>query len=246
MAIYISEVRSHMAHQLYKLHARTPYEIVAGDTPDFMEWLEYDFYQPVWFYSPAVFPVEKQLLGRWLGVAHRVGQALCYWILPVSGVPIARLMEQRISKDDLTTKEVIDELASYDMSIAVFFAKKNHKYPSLDMEETQGLTTDIFNMECAKHAVDQYEPESSMPEAESYDKESLDKLLSVHVSLPRVEGVEHVKDIGSKCDQDGCPVGHSNANPLLNTRVYEVEFQDGYIQEYLANTIAENIWFIQR
>ena len=124
----------------------------------------------------------------------------------------------------------------------MFFAKKNHKYPTLDMEETQGLTTDIFNMECAKHAVNQYEPELSMLEAESYDKENCDKLLSAHVLLPRGEGVEHGKVIGRKRDQDGCPVGHSNGNPLLNTRVYEVEFQDGYIQEYLANTIAENIY----
>ena len=173
VAIYVSEVRSCRAHQSYKLHGRTPYEFVAGDTPDITEWLEYDFYQPVWFYSPAAFPVEKQLLGRWLGVAHRVGQALCYWILPVSGVPIARSTVQPISKDDLAMKEVIGELALYDTSIAVFFAKKNHKYSSLDMEETQGLTTDISNMECAKHAVDQYESESSMPEAENYDKESL-------------------------------------------------------------------------
>ena len=59
--------------------------------------------------------------------------------------------------------------------------------------------------------------------------------------LPRGEGVEHGKDIGRKHDQDGCPVGHSNTNPLRNTRVYEVEFQDGYIQENLAKTIAENI-----
>ena len=64
--------------------------------------------------------------------------------------------------------------------------------------------------------------------------------------LPRGEGVEYGKVIGRKRDQDGCPIGHSNANPLLNTRVYKVEFQDGYIQEYLANTIAENIWFIHR
>ena len=68
----------------------------------------------------------------------------------------------------------------------------------------------------------------------------------MHVLLPRGEGVEHGKVIGRKCDQDGRPVGNSNANPLLNTRVYEVEFQDGYIQEYLANTIAENICFIHR
>ena len=176
-AIYVSEVRSCTAHQLYKLHGRTPYEIVAGDTPNITEWFEYDFYQPVWFYSPAAFPVEKQLLGRWLGVVHRVGQALCYWILPLSGVPIARSMVQPITKDDLAMKEVIDELALYDTSIAVFFAKKNHKYPTLDMEETQGLTRDIFNMEYAKHTVDQYEPELSMPEVESYDKEGFDKLL---------------------------------------------------------------------
>ena len=96
-------------------------------------------------------------------------------------------------------------------------------------------------MECAEHAVNQYEPESPMPEAESYDKESLDKLISVHVLLPRGEGVEHGKVFGRKRDQDGCPIEHSNAIPLLNMRVYEVEFQDGYIQEYLANTIAENI-----
>ena len=83
-----------------------------------------------------------------------------------------------------------------------------------------------------------------MPEAERYDEESFDKLLSVHVLLPRGEGVEHGQVIGRKCDQDGCPIGQSNANPLMNTRVYEVEFQDGYIQEYLANTIAENKYLI--
>ena len=64
------------------------------------------------------------------------------------------------------------------MIIVVFVAKKNHRYPTLDMEDTQGLTTDIFDMECAKHAVNQYEPELAMPEVESYDKESFDKLLS--------------------------------------------------------------------
>ena len=143
-------------------------------------------------------------------------------------------------------KEVKDELASYNMSIAVFFAKKNHRYPTLDMEETQGLTTDIFDMECAKHADNQFEPESSMPKAENYDKESFDKLISAHVLLPRGEGVEHGKGIGRKHDQDGHPVGQANAIPLLNMRVYKVEFQDGYIQEYLANTIAGNICFIQR
>ena len=86
-----------------------------------------------------------------------------------------------------------------------------------------------------------------MLEAENYDKESFDKLISAHVLLPRGEGVEHGKVICRKRDQDGCPVGQANAIPLLNMRVYKVDFQDGYVQEYLANTIAKNIYqFIHR
>ena len=41
-AIYVSEVRSCTAHQMYELHGRTPYETVAGDTPDITKWLEYE------------------------------------------------------------------------------------------------------------------------------------------------------------------------------------------------------------
>ena len=55
----------------------------------------------------------------------------------MSGVPIARLTVQPISKDDLATTEVINELASYDMGIVVLFAKRNHNYPSLDMRDTR-------------------------------------------------------------------------------------------------------------
>jgi hypothetical protein len=37
-------------------------------------------------------------------------------------------------------------------------------------------------------------------------------------------------------------VGSSNANPLLDTRVYEVEFPDGSVEDYAANIIAENMY----
>ena len=67
---YISEVRSHTACPMCKFYQHMSYEIVPVDTPNIIEWLQYDFYQLVWFYSPAVFLVEKQLLGRWFGVAQ--------------------------------------------------------------------------------------------------------------------------------------------------------------------------------
>ena len=37
-------------------------------------------------------------------------------------------------------------------------------------------------------------------------------------------------------------MGNYNPNPLLNTRVYLAEFQDGHVAEYSANIIAEAIY----
>ena len=36
-------------------------------------------------------------------------------------------------------------------------------------------------------------------------------------------------------------IGDHNKNPILNTILYDVEFPDGAIKPYAANTIAENI-----
>jgi hypothetical protein len=41
-------------------------------------------------------------------------------------------------------------------------------------------------------------------------------------------------------DDDGNPVGKRDANPILDTREYEVEFPDGSIDVYTANTLAED------
>jgi hypothetical protein len=43
-------------------------------------------------------------------------------------------------------------------------------------------------------------------------------------------------------DPDGDPIGKRHTNPKLDTRIYEVEMQDGAIIEYTANTIAENLY----
>ena len=43
-------------------------------------------------------------------------------------------------------------------------------------------------------------------------------------------------------DCDGNPVGKRATNPVLDTRQYEVEFQDGSVETYTANLIAENIY----
>ena len=43
-------------------------------------------------------------------------------------------------------------------------------------------------------------------------------------------------------DDLGVFKGQYNENPILDTRVYEVMFPNGVMQEYSANVIAENMW----
>ncbi len=96
---------------MFNLQGRTPYELVTGQTPDISEYTDYGWYDTVWcFDQEAAFPAEKRKLAKWLGVVHRVGQALCYYLLLENGHTIVRSMIQPLSQDDNcseTVKEAI-------------------------------------------------------------------------------------------------------------------------------------------
>ena len=58
-----------------------PYlERLTGDMIDISEWMEFEFYDLVWFWNNQSGDT-KPMLGLWIGVSHRFGSALCYWIL---------------------------------------------------------------------------------------------------------------------------------------------------------------------
>jgi len=114
---YVAEIRSLTAQPLYSLRGRTPYELVTGNTPDISEYLAFRWYQPVYYFDTAAFPEERELIGRWMGVAHNIGQAMCFWILPKSGVPIARTTVRAITDSELQITQVQQELRSFDDAI---------------------------------------------------------------------------------------------------------------------------------
>ena len=65
--------------------------------------------------------------------------------------------------------------------------------------------------------------------------------MEVNLSRDGGESLERAKVKMRVVDKEGKPVGIANANPLLDTRRYEVEFLDGSTEGYTANIIAENI-----
>ena len=43
-------------------------------------------------------------------------------------------------------------------------------------------------------------------------------------------------------DKEGRPIGIASDNPILGTRMYEVEYADGYKAATTANNIASNLF----
>ena len=76
---------------------RTAYEKITGETPDISEWMDYDFYDWVYYWdSPG--DTDNPNIGRWLGVSHRVVNTLTYYVLKSSGKAISRSTVKPITR----------------------------------------------------------------------------------------------------------------------------------------------------
>ena len=93
------------------LDGRVPHEDALGDTPDISQYAQFDWYQAVHYYDPtAQFPDDKNLLGRWVGVAEVSINLMAFYILTETGKVVVRqsvwaLTSQRRSKQSGDQRE---------------------------------------------------------------------------------------------------------------------------------------------
>ena len=91
---YASEIGNVTHNTSRYAQGRTPLEVITGLTPDITEYLDFGFWDWVTYKSEGgTAPAE---LGKWLGVSHRVGQLMTYWVMPISGIPISVGTVQRL------------------------------------------------------------------------------------------------------------------------------------------------------
>ena len=74
-----------------------------------------------------------------------------------------------------------------------------------------------------------------MPEAD-------DNYVNPSLMLPRGNVLTRGTVIGRKCDARGDPIGNAKTNPILDSRMYRVEFEDGDVCELNANVIAKSMY----
>ena len=255
---YFSDLASLTVPGMYRNKGRTGYEIVYGHTPDISEYVEFQFYEYCWYWdTPQSYPKEKKSLGRWLGVAHRVGQAMVYWIMNSHGKVIARSTVAQLSPSDYDVTEYKQRMTDLDATIQSKIGdyrnavNEDHtEVPDLSDDELDEQLAFCFGIESDTLKSDDSDakgdPDRPDVDGAGNDVEStaFDKYLGINVKL-RGDDNESIimgKVIGRKRDQDGIPIGSAHENPILNTAVYNVEHPDGNIHEYTANTIAEQLW----
>ena len=72
--------------------------------------------------------------------------------------------------------------------------------------------------------------------------EDLDDLIGAQVSLPGNDGIPLLTSVKRrKLDHKGQPIGVPSRTPIIDSRIYELEFPDGRVEEYLVNVIIENM-----
>ena len=90
-----SEIMQRTHVRATRLNGGVPLENVSGETVNISEYLDFSFYDWVWYWDQTGTAGRK--LGPWLGVSHRTGSQLCYYVLTGSCSVISRGTVSRVT-----------------------------------------------------------------------------------------------------------------------------------------------------
>jgi hypothetical protein len=159
---------------------------------------------------------------------------MCFKILTVKGMEISRTSVLPLSLEDKNSKPVQQHINKVDQALQNALGDRaagllanaiNDDMPEFETYEDDTMTEPIVT-----------------PETDEYDLDTYHKLISARALLPRGNGKSPARVIKRKLDEGRKLIGTAHVNPLLDTRQYKVLFDDGDLEYYSANTIAENIF----
>ena len=211
----------------------TPETLIKGSTPDISRLVEHEWYDWVKFRDVVPsFPNTNEALGRWLRPLTNIGSEMCCHILKQN-----RKVVQRTTVCALTDQEIESEsektiYAAFDAEIE---AKLGPKAKLSDFIDNRDSNTPHYKAYWdASNGTEQRMARSRRLQRRQIRQIpwSRNPILSSGDSILRAV----VKTRGER-DANGNPIGKANANPLLDTRLYKVEFPDGDIHEYAATSL---------
>jgi hypothetical protein len=137
------------------------------------------------------------------------------------------------------SKRLREEINEFDTAIHEQYHVNTHTRNVTD-NNTNAYLQDLYYVDttCLPFDADATMPEDDdTPEQEMYDQ-----CISAQVMLPHGDSYDKATVLRCKCDNNGNPIGCTHTSFILDTRVFEVQFSDGYVSKYMTNVIAENIY----
>jgi hypothetical protein len=155
--------------------------------------------------------------------------------LKANGVIIHRSTYQSLTDIKQVSEEHMKLHLDFDAQVKNKLGK-GYTAANLVAEDIESPTYDLYADDISG------EQRLTVDQEEEVTPEGGDEYINVSVTLPQGGSQIDARVIACKRDAEGQPLGRCHNNLVLDTRVYEVEFPDGTILEYLANVIAENMW----
>jgi hypothetical protein len=101
--------------QVTRTNTHRSIEAVMGETPDISEYLDFGFYDWVWFKRDA--GIGEIELERFLSISRNTGSLMSYHILPKTGVPISRTRVQRVATLEKQTNANQQQFPEFEKAI---------------------------------------------------------------------------------------------------------------------------------
>ena len=102
-------------------------ENITGDTIDISEYLDFGFYYPGWYWDKLSGEKGEAFPERFLGISHRVGTGIWYWVLNEQGDFISQYTAQHITKEEILNKTLRETMEIANKNIKEKLADEKHK-----------------------------------------------------------------------------------------------------------------------
>jgi hypothetical protein len=211
---YESYVRSHTAHDIYRLDGRVPKTVVSGETADISPFCEFSFWDWVKFREHCVaFPDDAMVLGKYLGPSIDIGPAMTSRIMNANGK-----LEDRSTVRALTSEERLN---------AALFQEQQEFLDSVEncwgpKTTVKDLGPDVLNLVPDPDNMEPWEDEDGplFPELDDeLDAAEVagDFLVNSEVLLPVGNSQELARVLRRKRDADRKVMGTAHHNPALDS-----------------------------
>ena len=186
---------------------RTGQEEITGETPDISEYVDFDFYDWVWYWDTPD-KENSPKIGRWLGPSHRIGAAMCYYILVKNGQVISRSSVQHLTKIEMMKDEIKTQLDEYDNEV-------NGRLRDEGFECRHEMENAFY----IDDEEEEFEPEepTGVEEADTFTPEGYDEYTGAQMIVPRLDVRTQGRVTKWRKDNDGNPIGRRHNNFYLDT-----------------------------